>query len=364
MTIRKLLSFIFIVFFIISISACATSSKKPKRHKKIVEKKLSLVQKIKKTTPSTRIDKTENEDYVIAEPDTLAISVWKEPELTIMVNVRPDGKISFPLIDDLYVRGLTPDELKQVLAEKLRKYIINPIVFVKVEKIQSQRVFVLGALQRPQVIQLTHQTTLLEAITRVGGVKTAERGGEEVGDLNNAYVARGNLVLDVDFFKLLRENDMQQNILLKSGDFIYVPFAVSPGSEVYVLGEVKTPGIKPLKRGATLVEIIAKSGGLNIADASAYINVVRGDLKNPEVFTINYKEILQGDLEKNITLKNRDIIYISPTLLTEWDRVVAKIMPPLQMFLWPAALRDAFTTGGGLRIDTGPTTFQSPKIVE
>lgn len=364
MTIKKLLNFLFIILFVFTMSACATSPEKAENENNIVENKPSDIQEREKIAPSASIDSVHIQDYVIAEPDVLKISVWKEPELTTTVSVRPDGKISFPLISDLYVKGLTPDQLKQVLAEKLRKYIINPLVFVKVEKIESQRVFVLGALQRPQVIQLTHETTLLEAITLVGGLKTAWQGGEEVGDLNNAYIARGNIVLDVDFFKLLRENDMRQNIFLKPGDFIYVPFAVSPGSEVYVLGEVQIPGIKPLKKGATLIEIIAKSGGLNIADASAYINVIRGDLKNPEVFTINYKKILQGDLEKNIILKNRDIIYVSPTLLTEWDRVVAKIMPTLQMFLWPAAFRDAFTTGGGLRFNTGTTTFKTPQTAQ
>lgn len=355
MTIKKLLSFIFIVFFIISTSACTTSKKKVVRQKKIVRQKSLVDQRTKKIKPSVKIDDVDIKDYVIAEPDVLSISVWKEPELKTRVNVRPDGKISFPLIGDLYVRGLTPDELKQVLAEKLSKYIINPLVFVKVEKIESQRVFVLGAIANPQVIPLTHKTTLLEAITRAGGVKTGEFAGEEVGDISNAYVSRGNAILDVDFYKLLRENDMKQNIFLQSGDFIYIPFAVSPGSEVFVLGEVKNQGVKPLKRGATLIEIIAKAGGLNISDASAYINIVRGDLKNPKVITVNYKKIVNGDSE-NIVLKNHDIIYVSPTLLTSWNRMVGKILPTLQMALWPGQIRDVYTTGGGLRFDTGPTT--------
>lgn len=314
----------------------------------------------KKIKPSTSIDEVATKDYVIAEPDVLAISVWKEPELTTKVNVRPDGKISFPLIGDLYVRGLTPDELKQVLAEKLSKYIINPLVFVKVERIRSQRVIVLGAIESPQVIPLTHKTTLLEAITRAGGVKTGDLG-EEVGDISNAYVSRGNAILDVDFYKLLRENDMKQNVFLQSGDFIYIPFAVSPGSEVFVLGEVKFQGVKPLKRGATLIEIIAKAGGLNISDASAYINIVRGGLKNPKVLTVSYKKIVKGD-SKNIVLKNHDIIYVSPTLLTSWNRMVGKILPTLEMILFPGQIRDLYTTGGGLRFDTGPVKIPKSKI--
>ncbi len=356
MNIKKLISIIVVGLFTLSFSACASSPKKS-----VHKKKRGVHQrKIVKSKPSSpKIADPGIKDYVIAEPDLLAISVWKEPELKTRVNVRPDGKISFPLIGDLYVRGLTPEELKQLLADKLSHYIINPLVFVKIEKIQSQRVLVLGAIEKPQVVSLTHQTTLLEAITRAGGVKTGDLG-EEVGDLNNAYVSRGNTILDVNFYELLRRNDMKQNILLKSGDFVYVPFAVSPGSEVFVLGEVKTPGVKPLKRGATLIEILAKSGGLNISDASAYINVVRGGLKRPKVYKVNYKKILNGS-RKNIVLKNHDIIYVSPTMLTTWNRLVGQIMPTLQMALFPGQYRDLYTTGGGLRFNTGPSTATGPK---
>ena len=351
---RIFFKFLILFLYILSFSSCATPPKKDAQSQESVTSVISAKEiVIKEETPSLiQTVKETNADYIIREPDLLFISVWREPELETKVAVRPDGKISFPLIGDVYTRGLTPEKLKKLLAKRLSKYIVEPLVFVKIEKIESQRVSVLGAVRLPKVVPLTHQTTLLEAITIAGGVMARE-SGEEVGDLSNAYIARNNVLLNVDIFKLLRENDMKQNIYLQSGDFVYIPFADSSGSEVYVLGEVLEPGVKSLKKGTTLVEILAKAEGFNKGDASPYITIIRGGLKNPEVIKVDYREIVKGDTAQNIVLKTRDIVYVASTPLTNWNRTVLKILPTLEMLLMPASYRNAYTTGGGLRINTG-----------
>lgn len=266
-------------------------------------------------------------DYTIAEPDVLYISVWKEPELTASVKVRPDGKISFPLVGDVYVRGMTPDELKKELTIRLKKYIVQPLVYVKVETIESQRVYLLGAFENPKVLQLTHKTTILEAITQAGGIAIDKYTGEEIGDVENAYVSRNNIIQDVNLRKLLREHDMRQNIPLKPGDIIYVPPAISPGSEVYVFGEVNSPGRIPLKKDARLSEILAKAGGLTKENYSVgTIAVVRGNIKNPEVINIDFKKVFVGDLTQDVQLKHRDIVFVSSTSIKKWKDMSDKIL--------------------------------------
>ena len=266
-------------------------------------------------------------DYTVAEPDVLYISVWKEPELTASVKVRPDGKISFPLVGDVFVRGMTPDQLKKELTIRLKKYIVEPLVFVKVETIENQRVYLLGAFENPKVLQLTHKTTLLEAITQAGGIAIDKYTGEEIGDIENGYVSRDNAIQDVNLRKLLREQDMRQNIYLKPGDIIYVPPAISPGSEVYVFGEVNIPGRISLKKDARLSEILARAGGLPKENYSAgTIAVVRGNIKNPEVINIDFKKVFTGDLTQDIQLKHRDIIYVSSTTIKKWKDMSDKIL--------------------------------------
>src|SRR3989338_1932336 len=266
-------------------------------------------------------------DYTIAEPDVLYISVWKEPELTASVKVRPDGKISFPLVGDVFVRGMTPDQLKKELTIRLKKYIVEPLVFVKVETIESQRVYLLGAFENPKVLQLTHKTTLLEAITQAGGIAIDKYTGEEIGDTENAYISRNNIILDINFRKLLRENDMKQNIPLKPGDIIYMPPAISPGSEVYVFGEVNTPGRISLKKDARISEILARAGGLPKENYTVGdIAVARGNIKNPQVINIDFKKIITGDLTHDIQMKHRDIVYVSSTTIKKWKDMSDKIL--------------------------------------
>ena len=110
-------------------------------------------------------------DYVIGTQDLLAINVWHEPELSRSVPVRPDGKISMPLVGDLEVRGLTPRLLQIRLVKELEAYIRKPQVTVIVEEANSHKFFVMGEVQRPGVYPLTTNITVLDALATAGGFK-------------------------------------------------------------------------------------------------------------------------------------------------------------------------------------------------
>ncbi|MBI3814101.1 MAG: SLBB domain-containing protein, partial [Nitrospinae bacterium] len=114
---------------------------------------------------------------------------------------------------------------------------------------------------------------------------------------------------------------------LKPGDIIYVPPAVSPGSEVFVFGEVNVPGRISLKKDAKISEILARAGGLPKENYSAgNIVVVRGNIKNPEVIEVDFKKIFDGDLTQDIQMKHRDIIFVSSTSLKKWKDMSDKIL--------------------------------------
>ncbi|MFQ5505447.1 MAG: polysaccharide biosynthesis/export family protein, partial [Planctomycetota bacterium] len=107
--------------------------------------------------------------YVIGVTDVLHISVWKNPELSLSVPVRPDGKISFPLVDDVQAEGLTVMELKEILARELAEYITAPDVTVTVVEMNSQFVSVIGSVGANARIPLTRELRVLEAIASAGG---------------------------------------------------------------------------------------------------------------------------------------------------------------------------------------------------
>ena len=160
------------------------------------------------------------EPYVIGPADSLLISTWKNPELTQGVVVRPDGKISFPLLDDVQAAGLTPLELKEVLTESLREYVADPDVTVVVTGIQSKQAFVTGNGARNVVVPLQRDTRVLMAIVYAGGFS-------QFADKGNVKVLRriqGGLVeYHFDFDAYVEGRAPNSNILLQDGDTIVVP---------------------------------------------------------------------------------------------------------------------------------------------
>jgi polysaccharide export outer membrane protein len=161
------------------------------------------------------------EDYVIGPSDVLAINVWKDPELTRTVTVRPDGKISLPLIGELTVSGLTASSLQRLIAQRLTAYVSKPQVTVIVQQVNSQTYVIVGKVARPGAYQLGKPTTVLEAIAIAGGF------------LDFAKVSKVNIIrrhdggpsetLHFDYKKVIKGQNAQQNVELKSGDTIVVP---------------------------------------------------------------------------------------------------------------------------------------------
>jgi polysaccharide export outer membrane protein len=158
-------------------------------------------------------------DYVIGADDTLHISVWKEPDLTESLPVRPDGKISMPLLNDVMAAGLTPLELKDSITEKLKKYIADPRVTVVVTAMNSRRIFVTGEVTHTGPIALLPHMTVLQAL--------AQAGFTQFANLKAIYVLRtenGKQVkLPFNYKEVVKGNRPEQNIALKPGDTVVVP---------------------------------------------------------------------------------------------------------------------------------------------
>src|SRR6202165_1540769 len=158
-------------------------------------------------------------DYVIGADDTLRISVWKEPELSEILPVRPDGKISMPLLNDIPAAGLTPLQLKDSITEKLKKYIADPRVTVVVTAMNSQRVFVTGEVTHTGAMPLLPNMTMLQVLSSAGFTQFA--------NVKNIYLLRtenGKQVkLPFNYKEVVKGNHPEQNIMLKPGDTVVVP---------------------------------------------------------------------------------------------------------------------------------------------
>ena len=160
-----------------------------------------------------------NTSYVIGPDDMLHISVWKEPDLTNTMPVRADGMISLPLINDVQAAGLTPMQLAASLTDKLKKYITDPHVTVEVTQMNSQRIYITGEVMHPGAMNLTPNMTVLQALASAGFTQFANTKG--------IYVLRTDAgkqqKIPVNYKKLVKGENMDQNLALKPGDTIVVP---------------------------------------------------------------------------------------------------------------------------------------------
>jgi polysaccharide export outer membrane protein len=159
-------------------------------------------------------------DYVIGPEDLLLVSVWKNETLSRQLPVRPDGKISMPLLHDIDAAGLTPLQLRDKIAKALAEYMPNPEVSVTVLEVRSYRVSVLGEVQRPGVLQLKAPTTVLEALAMAGGFRDFASPSkiiifrkDEKGETRRLRFNYNRAVGSAG----------EENLTLRSGDVVVVP---------------------------------------------------------------------------------------------------------------------------------------------
>ena len=172
-----------------------------------------------KDTPAKEPLPQTSASYVIGPDDQLHVSVWREPDLTNTMPVRADGMISLPLLNDVQAAGLTPMQLAASISEKLKKYITDPHVTVEVIQMNSQRIYIMGEVAHPGAMNRTPEMTVLQALASAGFTQFANTKGIYVLRTENGKQQK----LPVNYKKLVKGDDMQQNYVLKPGDTIVVP---------------------------------------------------------------------------------------------------------------------------------------------
>jgi polysaccharide export outer membrane protein len=158
-------------------------------------------------------------EYVIGPDDVLHIAVWKEADLTATLPVRPDGKISLPLLNDVQAAGMTPMQLASSLTEKLKKYLADPRVTVVVTQINSKRIYMVGEVARTGPMPMLPNMTVLQAL--------ATSGLTQFANTKKIYVMRNEngkqVKMPVNYHKLVKGQDTERNYVLRPGDTIVVP---------------------------------------------------------------------------------------------------------------------------------------------
>lgn len=243
--------------------------------------------------------------------DILNLGFFGETNLTkTEVAIGPDGRISYLQATDIMAAGLTVDQLRERLDKELSKYYRAPRSIVTPVAYQSKKYFVLGKVMKRGVFTLDQPITVLEAIARAEGLESGmyNRNNIELADLSRSFLIRNGERIPIDFEKLFNEGDLSQNIAIQPNDYLYFPPANL--KEVYVVGEVRTPGVVIHNSNTRLMGAIADRGGFNDKAYKAKVLVVRGSLNRPETFVINTHDIVDGRAP-DFKLEPKDIVYVN-----------------------------------------------------
>jgi polysaccharide export outer membrane protein len=176
-----------------------------------------------KSAQSSAVDeaKAHDDHFIIGNDDMLAINVWKEPEVSRVLPVRSDGRISLPLVGEVQAAGRTPLQLEKEISEKLKDFITDPEVTVMVQQINSQKYNILGQVMRPGSFPLTLTTTVLDAIAAAGGFRdfAKQKGVYILRQGPNGSESR----IPFNYKEVIKGNNPGQNIKLQPNDTVVVP---------------------------------------------------------------------------------------------------------------------------------------------
>jgi len=185
-----------------------------------------------------------------------------------------------------------------------------------------KEITILGEVRAPDKYKVNLDTTLLDALSIAKGIN------KDTADLYMAYVARNRKILPVNLKRLLDWGDLSQNMILEDGDVIYVPNINE--KKFYVLGEVARPGVVYFNDPIDIVEALAQAGGFLTTARRSQVVVVRGDIRQPQIYEINLLSLMEGKSLERFTLQKGDIVYIPRTAIADWNVFLSQILPTLQ----------------------------------
>lgn len=218
------------------------------------------------------------QDYVLGEGDVLTISVYDHPDLNSTVRISGDGMITLPLIGQLSATGQSVETLNKKIESLLADgYIINPHVTIFIEEFRSLKATILGGVNNPGLYELKGHTTLLELISKAGGLK--EKAASEAIIQRDQPDNKPKKIIIVNLFQLMEQGQESLNLSIVNGDNIYIP----KKKVFYVTGEVNKPNVYDYEEGLTVIQALTKAGGVNDKAAPSRIRIIRSTDGNEDL---------------------------------------------------------------------------------
>jgi polysaccharide biosynthesis/export protein len=285
----------------------------------------SVPKRDSKATPIDLLEVFDSKDqsYILGEGDEIALTVWNRPELSGKHIVGPDGKITLPYGGVVKIGDLTREEAVDVISKLLGSLYEDLNITLQVTRYESNRIFVLGRVANPGVLRYEGQLTLLEAVTRAGGLPIGGIGAEKAA-LCRCMVFRGkDQVVWIDLRSLLNGSNLALNIHFKRNDTLYIPD--SDDQLIYVMGEVRKPGAIRMTPDMTFLNALAQAGGVTDEARSGKIRLVRPSANIDREFDL--KDFYRAAKAQNVSLQDGDVIYVPRSVVGSAGYVFQKLSP-------------------------------------
>ncbi len=276
--------------------------------------------------------------YHLGPGDVVSVSVYLHPDLSVPApgisstglpgaQVDNDGSMQLPMLGTVQVQGLTLAQLRLKLIKLYAQQVRDPEVSLQLQQPRSIRYYMLGEFGKPGIVYADRPMNLLQAMAAAGSVSLAQ------ANLRSAYVIQDNRKLPIDFNGLLVHGDMSQDIMLQTGDTVFVPS--NANMLAFVLGSVAKPGPVPFVDGHLSLLAALSAAGLDTNHLTTAqlrdVRVIRSEGPAGELYVVDAQSITEGKAAP-FPLEAGDIVYVPQNGVSSWNQALQLIIPSLQAF--------------------------------
>ena len=267
--------------------------------------------------------------YALGSADTISINLTDTDDIDGSYIISPDGSIDLPFVGKINIENLTLTETKKKLISVLKKYYKNYDLQIKIEEFNSSKVYILGAVKNQLTINLNQKPIkLIDAAIQAN--YNPNSADKNYG--NKGLLRRNNQVYKIDINKIFKSADTKENFYLKKNDVLFVD---RNSEALHVFGEVTKPGVYFPNMDYSLTELISSAGMNKLTANASKVYVIREDYNSflkINVFKLDIRNPINLVLGKRFILQPKDIVFIPPTGLVKWNRVISLLTPQTDLF--------------------------------
>jgi polysaccharide export outer membrane protein len=268
-------------------------------------------------------------EYALGSSDSISINLTDTDDLDGSYIIDPDGNIDLPFIGKINIENLTLTETKKKLISVLKKYYKNYDLQIKIEEFNSSKVYILGAVKNQITINLNQKPIkLIDAAIQAN--YNPNSADKNYG--NKGLLRRDNQVYKIDINNIFQSTDTKDNFYLKKNDVLFVD---RNSDALHVFGEITSPGVYFPNLDYSLTELISSAGMNKLTANASKVYVIREDYNSflkINVFKLNIENPISLVLGKRFLLQPKDIVFIPPSGLVKWNRVVSLLTPQTELF--------------------------------